>query len=128
MRLSWNIFTGANETQRLFVDNGGGSYHDGSSGGSDYGVDRDSDHGATADRGPDEPFDAVTGETVVVVDAAERVRRGRFEVFEKGVQDGGGGQQSVHHIQGEQGKPEEAGEIVGAEGEESHQDPGHSSG
>jgi len=43
-------------------------------------------------------------------------------VFEKGLQDGRGGQQPVHHIQGEQSEPQETGEVVGAEGAQGHED------
>lgn len=125
--------SGTDETQRLFGDVDDDDDGSGSGGGGDYGVDGDGDRGggpAADDGRPDggEPFDAVAGETVAVVDAAERIRGGRLEVFEKGVQDDDGGQQPVHHIQGEQGEPEEAGKVVGSEGEESHQDSGHSFG
>lgn len=122
-------YAGTDETQRLFGDVDDDDHGRSGGGSGDDGVDGDGDRGrATADGRQDEPVDAVAGETVAVVDAAQRVRGGRLEMFEKGVQDVDGGQQPVHDIQGEQGEPEETGEIVGQEGEESHQDPGHSFG
>jgi len=119
VRLTTFYVSGAGEAQGLGDDDcrrGCGGY-----GGDGHGRDR----GTAADR-PVEPVDAVASETFVVVDAPQRFRGGRFEVFEEGLQDDDGGQQPVHHIQGEQGEPEETGEVVGAEGEESHQDVGHS--
>jgi len=107
---------GAGQTQRLGDRGRGGGL---------------SDHGdrRTAAQRPAEPFDAVAGETFVVVDAPQRFRRERFEVgFEEGLQAGRGGQQPVHHIQGEQGEPQETGEVVGAEGAQGHEDAGHSLG
>lgn len=75
------MFLAAEQTQRLDDDDDGGSR-------SGRGDGNGSDNGVAADR-PVEPFDAVAGETFVVVDAAQRVRRGRIEVFEKGLQDDG---------------------------------------
>jgi len=68
--------------------------------------------------------DTVAGETFAVVDAPERFRRRQFEVFEKRVQDDHRRKQSLHHIQGEQSKPEETGKVFGEKREKSHENLG----
>jgi len=77
----------------------------------------------SADR-PVKSNDTVAGETFVVVNAPERFRGGRFEVFEKRVQDDNRRKQSLYHIQGEQGKPEETGKVFGEKREKSHENLG----
>lgn len=80
--------------------------------------------GCTAADRPVKSNDTVFGETFAVVDAPERFRRGRFEVFKKRVQDDNRRKQSFHHIQGEQGKPEETGKVFGEKREKSHENLG----
>lgn len=77
----------------------------------------------SADR-PVKSNDTVAGETFAVVDAPKRFRGGRFEVFEKRVQDNNRRKQSLHYIQGEQGKSEETGKVFGEKREKSHENLG----